>query len=103
MMNLSPEELIADAKRKAKLFFETLDANADEEGTLSALAKLLLDEGAAIMNGAATSFAQSLLAIHVREGREAEGRALLGKLYQEMTGEAPSGPSTAPAPSPTTT
>ncbi len=86
MTRMDPDELVADARRKAKLFFESLPEDANEQGTLDTLAKLLLDEGASVMRMAADQFALVVMEIHTREGRAPEGRELLRKIHAVLTG-----------------
>jgi hypothetical protein len=79
------DRLIAVARGKAKVFFESLSTTGSEEEAIDALAKLLLDEGGTILRAAADRFVQAILTIYVREDRQAEGRDLLGKIHQEIT------------------
>ena len=80
------DQVVAEARKKARDFFDNLPQNADARGTLDALAKLLLDEGAAMTRANAEHFAQAVVAVFAKDGKESEGRELLKRIHAHMTG-----------------
>jgi|SRR5208282_2138455 len=85
-MMMTADEAVADARKKARTFFESLPRGATEQGTVDALAKVLLDENGAVMRDAADKFAQAVMLVFSRDGKPDEGRELLKKIHAVLTG-----------------
>jgi hypothetical protein len=85
-MMMSPDEAVTEARRKARAFFDTIPSNATEQGTIDALAKVLLDENSTVMRDAADGFARAVIFVFTQEGKHDEGLEFLKKIHAVLTG-----------------
>lgn len=87
-MTNAVEQLINETRRKAQAFFEAVPAGASEEGLVESLARLLIEEGAAMTRANIEQIAQATMLVFAELQKAEEGREVLKKVHAELVRQA---------------